>query len=74
MSEMIHPYTCAFCHEEIDKRAQVKVTTTQTGTLKFYHVTPDCRAAHTNELDRAHQIAMHDAWEDVDVDYGLHDQ
>ena len=42
---MIHPYTCAFCNEEIDKRAQVKVTTTQSGTLKFYHVAPDCMAA-----------------------------
>lgn len=42
---MIHPYTCAFCNDEIDKSAQVKVTTTQAGTLKFYHVNPDCWTA-----------------------------
>lgn len=39
---MNHPCTCAFCRNDIDKSEKVKVTTTETGTLKFYHVTPDC--------------------------------
>lgn len=66
-------YTCTFCGNRIERNDQTRVVR-KDKRMFFYHVTPDCRAAHTNELDRAHQIAMHDAWEDVDVDFGLHNQ
>lgn len=69
----MHIYTCTFCGRKIERNAQTRVVH-KNGRLFFYHVTPDCRSAHINELDRSHQIALHDSWEDVDVDFGLHNQ
>lgn len=42
---MMHLFTCSFCKEKIGRHEQTRVTTTQNGTLKFYHVTPDCLAS-----------------------------
>lgn len=61
---MMHFFTCAFCREKIDRHEQTKVTTTDKGTLRFYHVTPDCWAAEKMRR-RMEQLYRQEQWADV---------